>query len=201
MWIQDSDALAEVSANELYGFEQVGIVRDEHGNVENVHKSVREQMGRKVHVGALFLCLRYPSASRSPGGEVGRGRQERSIQGGRSEGHLYRVCKKMPVKDLHLGNGLKGPKVELLPERLIGIGGSRRYDCREVLDSPYVVVWKIEVSELGEVQPTVRHTSERPVEEVEAVHVDVGFRCRGNTPKNAEATLRWPRTHPPKRMG
>ena len=84
MRVENVDFLAEVLANDLYRFQQVGIVRDDNRDFIASGVGVMEQMSGEIDVRPLFLGLDHSCVSLR-------------LTGNGSERHVHCMGEKMPI--------------------------------------------------------------------------------------------------------
>src|SRR5271169_3591554 len=174
--VQDADLLAEHLAHDFDGLEQVGIIRDDHRQIEPTHMRVVQEVRGKVHVRALFLGLDDANVLLP----MARNGWKR---------HRDFVRKEVSQVNRKPGQGAKRPKVKLLPDRLIRVARSGRNQGGEVFDFSDRVSGQQELAERPRVNPFVRSFTKGSIVKVEAVNVNIcsysGLRKCRSRPKAA----------------
>lgn len=117
--VEDADWLPEFTLNDTDGLKEIGIVREDDGELVVVAKGIPQQVRRKIHVRALFFGLENLDAP----GRV------------RIQGHVHGMGQVVAVMDGEVCDRLEGSEIHELPRALPWIPGAGADERRVVTDA------------------------------------------------------------------
>ena len=150
-----------VPSHKLDGSRQVGVIRDNYGDVVIAFEAIHQEVRGQVDVRPLLVGANHLDGLRA-------------FRRGMGQVHHLGMGKEAAKVNRQVWDCAECAQIDVLAPRLPRVGGRRSDAGREVSYSLYVVVGKDLPAQGGEVEPPVGRVLDTAVVEVEAVDVDVG---------------------------
>ena len=186
--VQDTHRQVEFLPDDADRLNQIGIIRNQDGNLIKALVPIVDQMGGNIHIGAFFFSFDDTHKLRV----VGRTARP-------EHGHF--MLQKMTVYDFQVREGAQSAQIDLLASGLSGITRTGRDQRSEIFDLENLVFREQSLRKPGDIQPFVRGVFNRPIVQIETIHVKAsfhlpawlhtlsGFCCKNTLVKKAEAAV------------